>query len=77
MLYCRECPDDLTEAIATIIYCSKRIEIPELTEVDYMCVITDTDTNTNSNTNMVVTVVLQTMLMLCHDSDSDWLSNGI
>lgn len=32
----RECPDDLEESIATLIYCSQRIsDIPELTELTH------------------------------------------
>lgn len=29
----KECPEDLLESICTLLYCAKRVDIPELTEV--------------------------------------------
>lgn len=32
---CRSPPDDLQEAMASILYCAHRVEIPELREIGY------------------------------------------
>ena len=29
----RECPEDLIESVCTILYCAKRVDIPELSEI--------------------------------------------